>query len=498
MLPVAFRMGMMAAALSIHYDGQVVGIMLTASHNPLADNGIKFVAPTGEMLPSSWESIAERLAHLPLDGLEKALDECFGSCVGPAARVAVGRDTRPSGVWLLEAVKWGAEKLGAQLEDVGVVSTPEFHTAVARLNRTTDILTPAMLEEAYLTDLATAFIQIVSQTRHEDAPITIVLDGANGVGAAKAHKLSKHLLPCGYELKVINDGADPVTDILNHECGADFVKVGNCPPRIPEAVARSPAHHFASIDGDADRLVYFAFSPEGQFHLIDGDRISALAASTILSLLQQASLDDVSVGVVQTAYANGGSSQYIANQLKVPIVFTSTGVKHLHAAAHSFDIGIYFEANGHGTVLFQEEALVKLRGAQSAPADLLLSLARLSNQLVGDALADLLLVQAMLRISRLSLQDTLRLYDDLPSVLLKVPVVDRSRIQTTDADRRITEPLALQTAIDELVRAVPQGRAFARPSGTEDVVRIFAEASTRVAAETLGAQIAALITSLAI
>lgn len=29
---------------------------------------------------------------------------------------------------------------------------------------------------------------------------------------------------------------------------------------------------------------------------------------------------------------------------------TKTGVKHLHRAAQEFDIGVYFEANGHGTV----------------------------------------------------------------------------------------------------------------------------------------------------
>lgn len=27
-----------------------------------------------------------------------------------------------------------------------------------------------------------------------------------------------------------------------------------------------------------------------------------------------------------------------------------TGVKHLHHKAQEFDIGVYFEANGHGTV----------------------------------------------------------------------------------------------------------------------------------------------------
>ena len=34
-----------------------------------------------------------------------------------------------------------------------------------------------------------------------------------------------------------------------------------------------------------------------------------------------------------------------------------TGVKHLHHRAKQFDIGVYFEANGHGTVLFSDAAI---------------------------------------------------------------------------------------------------------------------------------------------
>ena len=35
---------------------------------------------------------------------------------------------------------------------------------------------------------------------------------------------------------------------------------------------------------------------------------------------------------------------------KVPVACVPTGVKHLHHKAQDFDIGVYFEANGHGTV----------------------------------------------------------------------------------------------------------------------------------------------------
>lgn len=80
--------------------------------------------------------------------------------------------------------------------------------------------------------------------------------------------------------------------------------------------------------------------------------------------------------MVQTAYANGSSTRYLEDTMKVRnkhffnIFFlnrfevvlthfhviqvivrcTKTGVKHLHHAAQEFDIGVYFEANGHGTV----------------------------------------------------------------------------------------------------------------------------------------------------
>ena len=74
---------------------------------------------------------------------------------------------------------------------------------------------------------------------------------------------------------------------------------------------------------------------------------------------------------MQTAYANGASTAYLAG-LGLAVVRTPTGVKHLHAAAGAFDVGIYFEANGHGTVLFGERLVQRLHEARSWRSEALL------------------------------------------------------------------------------------------------------------------------------
>lgn len=50
--------------------------------------------------------------------------------------------------------------------------------------------------------------------------------------------------------------------------------------------------------------------------MLDGDRFSVLFASFISNKLREAKLiDEVKIGVIQTAYANGSSTNYIVNTM---------------------------------------------------------------------------------------------------------------------------------------------------------------------------------------
>jgi len=100
--------------------------------------------------------------------------------------------------------------------------------------------------------------------------------------------------------------------VLNHQCGADYVKTQQ---RLPPSLVNvlQPGQRACSFDGDADRLMYYYLDERGQFHMLDGDKIAALVANFIVELVKGAGLEGkLQVGVVQTAYANGSSTKYLA------------------------------------------------------------------------------------------------------------------------------------------------------------------------------------------
>lgn len=98
--------------------------------------------------------------------------------------------------------------------------------------------------------------------------------------------------------------------------------------------------------------------------IISGDRLITLYSLFFNKLINSLSLSlqkefrkQIRIGVVSTAYSNGAFMKFIKETLGLELAITKTGVKHLHPVAKTFDIGIYFESNGHGTIVYSQELI---------------------------------------------------------------------------------------------------------------------------------------------
>lgn len=198
-------------------------------------------------------------------------------------------------------------------------------------------------------------------------------------------------------------------------------------------------------------------------------------------------------------FSNSSLLQVLLDFQNVPVACVPTGVKHLHHKALDFDIGVYFEANGHGTVIYSSKAqdIIKDSSKTNEAGKKLQLFMDMTNQCVGDALSDMLLVESVLDAKKWSAQDWFLAYQDLPNRQLKVRVADRNVIKTEDAERKCVQPSGLQNAIDQLVLKFSKGRSFVRPSGTEDVVRVYAEADTQDNADQLAYEVGLAVHKLA-
>uniref|UniRef100_A0A3P9K0D0 Phosphoacetylglucosamine mutase n=1 Tax=Oryzias latipes TaxID=8090 RepID=A0A3P9K0D0_ORYLA len=477
---IMFRMGLLAVLRS-KKTKSTIGIMVTASHNPEEDNGVKLVDPMGEMLAATWESYATMLANAEQEELISALNEIIekeGIDKSQEASVFVGKDTRSSSASLSQAVLDGVHALGGSLSDYGLVTTPQLHYMVCCKN--TQGKYGDATVEGYYKKLCEAFTQLVGNASNcTDDQKHLCVDGANGIGALKLREMISHLNK-GLQVTIFNDGSKGK---LNHQCGADFVKVQQ---KTPAGIQVNPGDRCCSFDGDADRIVYYFADSQQVFHLLDGDKIATLISTFLKELLIQ--------------------NPHSSHPVSVTVRCTKTGVKHLHHAALEFDVGVYFEANGHGTVLFSKAAEDKIQQlAQDSRIDderkraalMLQRTINVINQTVGDALSDMLLIEAILAIKGMTVEQWDRIYTDLPNRQLKVKVSDRRVIDTTDAERRAVSPAGLQEAIDNLVKTYRKARSFVRPSGTEDVVRVYAEADTQESADALAHEVSLAVYRLA-
>ena len=267
------------------------------------------------MLEASWEGSATLLANATTsEALLEALTNLVAQYkidLSKPSKVVYGHDTRPSCPSLVKALEDGLAVWQGETVPAGLVTTPQLHYYVRALNtQGTPEAFGEPSEDGYYTKLANAYITL---SKGKQPASTMTVDCANGVGAPKLRKLVEKIEALGGKLdvKLVKDDTG-TQGALNNSCGADYVKTQQ---KAPPGITLTTEGRYCSLDGDADRIIfYYAGGKDGNFRLLDGDKIAGLTAMFLIEMVKNAGLE-LDVGVVQTAYANGSSTNYLVNNL---------------------------------------------------------------------------------------------------------------------------------------------------------------------------------------
>ena len=423
---IAVKIGNVIGILSGFYK-KPYGIMITASHNPHEDNGVKIVNADGEMINTAEENMITDYVNNN--------NTCVFDMNMKIPEIFVGYDTRKSSPKICELIVSGIIELHNEsiIHNLYVVTTPELHYAMyAHSNQT----------GTYLDNL----YGIIKHIKHPN----IICDCANGVGTNVLTELNSKV----ERLNLINIDIQNHT-LLNEKSGSDYVVNQQCIPYEVEENNRL----YASLDGDADRVVFYYQENKDNFHLLNGDKISALIAAYMANVMDNVS----NIAVIHTGYSNKAFLEFI-HSLGIHTVCTATGVKNLHAEALKYDISIYFESNGHGTVLFNK----------SYPE--LHDLQKFFHPTIGDGIMDMFAVLFILQEMKLRTEDWKDFYTEYPYSLFKMEVENKDEFITTEDELRLTKPETLQIYIDSVCD--DNTRAFVRPSGTENYLRVYVESGS--------------------
>jgi len=298
------RLGVMptpgVAHLTAALDAEF-GVVLSASHNPAPDNGIKFFARGGVKLPDTVEEeIEARLAGL--DGSGPAGSGPAGS--GPARSGSAGSSA--------------AGPASSSPAGYGPTGIP-----AGGFGRVTDAPDQG---ERYIAHLLSTLPVSPGHPGTPLAGLRVVVDCAHGAAAEFAPDLLRR---AGAE--VIAIGAEPDGLNINHEVGSTNLTA------LSAAVVAAGADAGIAHDGDADRCL--AVDASGQ--VIDGDQILAVLA---IALKAEGRLAGDTV--VATVMSNLGF-RHAMRAAGIDVVETPVGDRYLIAAMLDGKYVLGGEQSGH-------------------------------------------------------------------------------------------------------------------------------------------------------
>lgn len=359
---------------------------------------------------------------------------------------------------------------------------------------------------------------------------TIYVDCSNGIAALKIQKFGDLLKLLNKNMVTFNCIKEE-SNILNYICGAEYIH------RVKKAPLNTPIdkenNKYCSFDGDADRILYFFFEDtqtlnnkinetndkkekteinqeRQQIVVLDGTKIIVLLLKAIIHILsfiklnsmeykkKEEDIEKLNINIIQTAYANNAYIQYVKKlkeeatkkyeifkYININLLFTKTGVKHLERVARNASIGIFFEPNGHGTIYTNRKELVNWSTCLNIQKNVffitLQKYLYLFSQSTGDAMINFIAIELTLSLLNLTIQEWNNFYNCYSSSYINVKCSKATLPNFKphpEHEMFLIHPETLQTEIDRIVFEIDKenGRCFIRPSGTEPLVRIYAEA----------------------
>ena len=213
--------------------GYAAGVVISASHNPFEDNGIKVFSGTGEKFTERFEEQVEAIVA--------------DSSWGPDDRLRQGYR--------------GPPKLHAKAEaghddpDVEAVSGDPDVDVVSGFSRTGDRID---CHSAYLSHLFR-----ILQPDERRRSVRIAVDCANGATAAVAPRLFKEI---GFDALYI--GCEPNGRNINLACGS------TAPESLARTVVNGGYRLGIAYDGDGDRVIFV----DAAGHIVNGDAVMLMCA----------------------------------------------------------------------------------------------------------------------------------------------------------------------------------------------------------------------------
>ena len=385
-------------------------------------------------------------------------------------RVLVARDTRISGQLLEQALVAGLLSVGIEVMQLGVISTP----AVAYLTRTQNAAAGVMISASHNPALDNGIkffgsdgFKLSDQQEEEiealiDAPEdTLPRPSTDGLGtidefpegAIKYLQFLQSTISGDLEgIRVCIDAANgataPLVNQLFADLETDFYTMGDRPNGInindgvgsthPEGlqafVKEKGAMVGLAFDGDGDRLI--AVDENGE--LVDGDKIMFICGQHLKS---KGRLEKDTI--VSTVMSNIGFHKAIEEHGMVALK-AQVGDRYVVEAMREGGYVLGGEQSGH--IVF------------------------LNLNTTGDGLLSAVQLLAVMRETGKSLSELAAQVTIFPQKLVNIRVRDKHTVMDEPAVKAVIEAVEAEMNGD--------GRILVRPSGTEPLLRVMAEAST--------------------